>query len=190
MGSKWIAPFYFTSSVAGLSTVIASTTKVPEAAMKMINIIYTDELVINTLLYGIEGVDYVKVDEHHWAYPSGKNENTVSYTASYSTGIVGSERLQLQPVGIDYEDVLLKLRQNKESKRSPYYGFIFNTDPVKNELTALNNVYGQYIPGIVCGSSDPAIAIPELNRALKAAGIDVVVAEKQKQLDAWIRTSR
>ncbi|MDR2447692.1 MAG: extracellular solute-binding protein, partial [Treponema sp.] len=32
MGGKWIAPFYFTSSAMGLSTVIASTTKVPEAA--------------------------------------------------------------------------------------------------------------------------------------------------------------
>jgi putative aldouronate transport system substrate-binding protein len=55
-------------------------------------------------------------------------------------------------------------------------------------MTALNNVYNQYIPGLVCGSIDPSTAIPELNKALKAAGIDKVVAEKQKQLDAWIKT--
>jgi putative aldouronate transport system substrate-binding protein len=190
MGNKWIAPYYFDSSTASLATAIASTTKIPEAAMKMINIIYTDEFVINTMLYGIEGVDYTKVDGHHWAYPEGKNENMVSYTAAYSTGVVGSERLQLQPAGMDYDDVLLKLRQNKENKRSPYFGFVFDASGVRNELTALSNVYSQYIPGLVCGSSDPTAAIPELNRALKAAGIDAVVAEKQKQLDAWIAANK
>jgi putative aldouronate transport system substrate-binding protein len=189
-GHRWIAPFYFDSSAASLATVIASTSKSPEAAMKMINIIYTDEYVINTMLYGIEGTDYVKVDEHHWAYPPGKDPNTVSYSAAYSTGVVGSEKLQLQPVGVDYEDVLLKLRQNKEAKRSPYYGFVFDSSGVTNEMTALANVYSQYIPGLVCGSLDPNTGIPELNNALKAAGIDEVIAAKQAQLDEWIRANR
>jgi putative aldouronate transport system substrate-binding protein len=189
-GHKWIASFYFDSSTASLATVIASTSKSPEAAMKMLNIIYSDEYVINTILYGIEGEDYIKVDEHHWAYPPGKDPNTVTYTAAYSTGIVGSEKLQLQPLGVDYEDVLLKLRQNKESKHSPYYGFVFDSAGVINEMTALANVYSQYIPGLVCGSLDPDAAVPELNRALKAAGIDKVIAAKQAQLDEWIRVNR
>ncbi|MDR1705700.1 MAG: ABC transporter substrate-binding protein [Clostridiales bacterium] len=190
IGSKWIAPFYFDSTAASLATAVSSTSKSPEAAMRMINILYTDEFVINTILYGIEGRDYVKVDEHHWAFPEGKDINTVEYTAAYSTGIVGSEKLQLQPVGMSYDDILLKLRQNVESKRSPYYGFTFNPANVVNEMTALSNVYNQYIPGLVCGSLDPAVAIPELNKALEAAGIDKVVAEKQAQLDAWIEANK
>jgi putative aldouronate transport system substrate-binding protein len=190
MGHKWIAPFYFSSTSASLSTVISSTSKIPEAAMKMLNIIYTDEFVINTILYGIEGKDYVKMDEHHWAYPSGQNENTVSYTASLTTGVCGSERIQFQPAGVDYDDVMLKLRQNREAKRSPYFGFMFDASTVTNELTALSNVYSQYVPNILCGSADPATAIPELNRALKAAGIETVIAEKQKQLDAWIAAGK
>ncbi|GHU15760.1 ABC transporter substrate-binding protein [Spirochaetia bacterium] len=190
IGSKWIAPYYLDSSASSLGTAIASTSKSPEAAMKMIDILYTDEFVINTLLYGIEGTDYNKVDAHHWAYPAGQNPNTVAYTAAFSTGIVGSERLQLQPEGVDFEDVLLKLQQNRDCKRSPYYGFVFNAAGVTNEITALTNVFGQYVPGLVCGSLDPASAIPEFNKALKAAGIDRVVAEKQKQLDSWIGNNR
>jgi putative aldouronate transport system substrate-binding protein len=190
MGHKWIAPFYLVSNAASLATVISSTSKVPEAAMKMLNIIYTDEFVVNTILYGIEGVDYIKPDDHHWSYPPEQNENTVSYTAAFTTGVCGSERLQLQPAGVDYNDVLLKLRQNREAKRSPYFGFMFDASNVTNELTALSNVYSQYIPGIICGSSDPATAIPELNKALKTAGIDAVITEKQKQLDAWIAANK
>jgi putative aldouronate transport system substrate-binding protein len=65
MGSKWIAPFYFDSSTASLATVIASTSKSPASAMKMLNLIYTDEFVINTILYGIEGVPAFNIEEQH-----------------------------------------------------------------------------------------------------------------------------
>ncbi|MDR1640261.1 MAG: ABC transporter substrate-binding protein [Clostridiales bacterium] len=190
IGSKWIAPYYFDSSTASLATALSSTSKHPAEAMQITNIIYTDEFVINTILYGIEGTDYIKVDEHHWAFPEGKDANTVSYTAAYSTGIVGSEKLQLQSLGVSYDDVLLKLRQNVECKRSPYYGFTFDPSKVINEMTALSNVYSQYIPGLICGSLDPAQALPELNKALKEAGIDSLIAEKQAQLDKWIAANK
>lgn len=190
IGGKWIAPFYLTTSDAGLAMCISSTSKVPEGAMKMLDIIYTDEYVVNTILYGIEGVDYVKVDEHHWAYPEGQDANTVSYTAAFCTGVIGSESLQYQPVGVPYDDVLLKLQQNKETKRSPYFGFNFDPSAVTNEMTALQNVYNQYMPGLICGSLDPDTAIPEFNNALKEAGIDNVIAAKQEQLDAWIAANK
>lgn len=43
-----------------VSWMISSTTDVPEAAMKFLNLTYTDADVINLLIYGIEGRDYVK----------------------------------------------------------------------------------------------------------------------------------
>ena len=186
IGGKWISPFYFTTGDAGLAMCVSSTTKVAEAAMKLLNIIYTDEFVINTILYGIENEDYVKVDEHHWAYPEGKDANTVSYTAALCTGVVGSESLQYQPVGVDYEDVLLKLKMNTEEKRSPFFGFSFDPSSVINEMTALQNAYNQYMPGLICGSLDPDVAIPEFNKALKELGIEKVIAAKQEQLNDWL----
>jgi len=190
MGSKWIAPYYFDSSSASLATAISSTSRSPEAAMKMINILYTDPFVINTILYGIEGRDYVRVGDHYWDYPAGKDISSVAYSAAYTTGVLGSEKLQLQPAGMSYDDVLLKLRQNVEARRSPYYGFTFDPTRVTNELTALENVFNQYAPGLICGSLDPATALPEFNRALGNAGISRVIAEKQAQLNAWIAANR
>lgn len=43
----------------------------------------------------------------------------------------------------------------------------------------------QYYCGLDCGSVDPETAIPEFNQALKDAGIDEIIAEKQAQYDAW-----
>jgi len=191
IGAKHLVPFYFDSQAVNLVTTgIGSTCKVPEAAMKVLNLIYTDEFVINTMLYGIEGRDYVKVDAHHWKYPDGKDANTVPYTASLCTGVFGSESLQYQPVGMSWDDILYKLDDNKKTKRSPYFGFNFDTTDMKNEISAITNVYNQYMPGLICGALDPDATIPKLNKALKDAGIDRIIAEKQKQLDAWIKANK
>ncbi|MFD2506441.1 ABC transporter substrate-binding protein [Paenibacillus septentrionalis] len=184
---KRIAPFYFdTNAVNSVSWLVSSTTKVPEAAVKFLNLLYTDQQLINTILYGIEGEDFIKVDEHHVKFPDGKNANTVSYTAMLSTGIVGSESIQYQFEGINWSDVELKLKENKETERSPYFGFIFDPSPVKTQISAVTNVVNQYLPGLVTGALDPETIIPKFVQALKDAGAEAIIQSKQDQLNAWI----
>jgi putative aldouronate transport system substrate-binding protein len=48
------------------------------------------------------------------------------------------------------------------------------------------NVINQYLPGLNCGSLDPDKEILNFVKKLKEAGMDKIVAEKQKQLDAWL----
>ena len=40
---------------------------------------------------------------------------------------------------------------------------------------------------LIFGMVDPASAYPEFLEQLKTAGIDVIIAEAQKQLDAWAK---
>jgi len=185
--TKRIAPFYFdTSAVNSVSWMVSSTSKAPEASVKFLNLLYTDEQLINTILYGVEGEDYVKVDDHHVKFPDGKDANTVPYTAMLSTGIVGSESLQYQFEGINWSDIELKLKENKETERSPYFGFIFDQGKVKTQISAVNNVVNQYLPGLVTGSLDPQTTIPKFVKALNDAGAESVIKSKQEQLDAWL----
>ncbi len=65
-------------------------------------------------------------------------------------------------------------------------GFVFDTAPVSTEYTAIANVLSQYLPGLFCGNVEPETEIPKLNKALESAGLGNVIAEKQKQLDAWL----
>lgn len=188
--SKILYNFYFDSASVYVDFGIASTSKVPEAAMKMINRLWTDEYLINTFLYGEEGVDYVKPDADHWAYPDGKDATTVGYTAALYTGVIGSESLQYQPVGTDIADIQLKLKHNKESERSPFFGFMFDASGVTTEMSAIANVYNQYVPGLICGTVDPETTMPEFLNALDAAGINTVIQAKQEQLDAWIAAQK
>lgn len=182
-----IAPFYFdTNAVIAVTWMMSSTTKVPEASMKFLNLLFSDEELLNTLLHGIEGEDYVKVDEHHVKFPDGKDAATVEYTSNLSSGLLGSESLQYQLEGTDWSDIELKLKENKETERSPYFGFIFNQNEVKTEISAVNNVVNQYLPGLVTGSLDPEEVIPQFVKALNDAGADTIIEAKQQQLDAWL----
>lgn len=184
---KRISPYYFdTNAVNLVSWMVNSTSKAPEAAVKFLNLLYTDIDLINTILYGIEGEDYVKVDDHHIKLPEGKDANTVSYTAMLSTGIVGSESLQYQLEGVNWSDVELKLKENKETARSPYFGFIFDQTKVKAQMSAVNNVVNQYLPGLVTGSLNPDTTIPKFVSALNDAGAQAIIQNKQEQLDEWI----
>ncbi|MBU5350810.1 ABC transporter substrate-binding protein [Paenibacillus barcinonensis] len=188
---KRLVPYYFdTSAVNLVSWMVSSTTKAPEGSVKFLNMLYTDQQLINTILYGIEGEDYVKVDEHHVKFPDGMDASTVPYTAMLSTGIVGSESLQYQLEGVNWSDVELKLKENKETERSPYFGFIFDPSEVKTQMSAVTNVVNQYLPALVTGVLDPDKTIPQFVKALNDAGAQDIIASKQKQLDQWITEHR
>lgn len=187
IGMKQINQYYMGTSAITVVMGIASTTKVPEASMKMLDLVYTDEFIINTILYGIEGEDYVKVGDKYWAYPEGKDANTVEYTAALCTGVIGSESLQYQPAGTDANSILVALKNNVTANRSPFFGFVFDSSAVTNEIAAVTAVNDQYIKGFECGSID-ASAIAEFNKALYAAGLQKIIDAKQEQLDAWLKT--
>jgi putative aldouronate transport system substrate-binding protein len=64
-------------------------------------------------------------------------------------------------------------------------GFSFDQEPVKTEVAAVQNVMAQYRKALENGASDPVTILPEYQAKLRAAGLDKIIAEKQKQLDAW-----
>jgi putative aldouronate transport system substrate-binding protein len=184
---KWIGSFYMDTSATSLAMAVSSASKNPEAAVKFLNILYTDAFVTNTILYGIEGEDYVKVSDHVVNFPKGLDSNTVPYTAYLTSGVMGSNSLMWNMTSEDdFAGNLEAVAMNKTADRSPYYGFNFDQSSVLNELTAIQNVVTQYYPGLTCGSLDPAETLPVFNQALKDAGLEKVMAEKQKQLDAWL----
>ena len=176
-----------TSSINAVAQAVASTSEHPEAALKFLNLTYTDPDVINTMLYGIEGRDYVKNEDGTVSYPEGQDASTVPYTAQLSCGVLGNFFIQwpLQGSG-SVESLAWEDEQNHNAPASPAMGFTFDATNVRTQLTAVNNVIQQYLPGICCGSVDPDTAIAEFSKAFAEAGGEEINAEIQKQLDAWL----
>ena len=175
-----------TSSINAVAQVIASTSENPDAALKFLNLTYTDPEVINAMLYGIEGEDYVKNADGTVSYPEGQDAATVPYTAQLSCGVLGNFFIQWPLEGSGSEESLKwEDEQNHKAKNSPAMGFTFDPSSVQTQYTAVSNVIQQYLPGIVCGSVDTEPAFAEFRQALKDAGYDDILAAKKEQLDAW-----
>lgn len=75
---------------------------------------------------------------------------------------------------------------NREAVVSKALGFAYDSSGVVNEVAAVYNVVAQYMTVLGTGAVDPKIYLPEFIQQLKGAGMDVIVAEKQAQLDRWL----
>lgn len=187
LGAVQIGDAYLgTDSINAVSWMVSSTSKVPEAALKFINLTFTDEQIINLLIYGIEGRDYVKDADGYVSYPEGQDAATVPYTAQLSCGTLGNFFMMYPMVGTSKESLVWEEEQNVQAKTSPAMGFTFDSSEVKTEYTAVSNIISQYLPGLSCGSVDPATVLPEFVEKLNAAGYDKILEAKQEQLDKWL----
>lgn len=191
LGAVQIADAYLdTTSINAVSWMVSSTCKTPEAALKFLNLTFTDEDVINLLIYGIEGRDYTKDADGFVSYPEGEDSSTVPYTAQLSCGTLGNYFLMYPMEGTDKDSLAWEEEQNKEANTSPAMGFTFDSSSTKTEYTAVSNVIEQYLPGLLCGSLDPETAISEFEERLNAAGFDTILEAKQSQLDSWIKNNK
>jgi len=187
LGAVQIGEAYLdTTSVNALSWMVSSTSKVPEAALKFLNLTFTDKDIINTLIYGIQDRDYVLDADGFVSYPEGKDASSVPYTAQLSCGTLGNFFLMYPMAGTNKDSLVWEEEQNQKAEKSPAMGFIFDSSEVKTEYTAVVNVIQQYLPGLLCGSVDPKTVIPEFRDKLSAAGLDAIIEAKQIQLDAWL----
>lgn len=172
--------FTSSSQIGGMCWMMGYTTVDPVAAMQYLNFMYASPEWNNLFMWGVEGTDYTLdsdglavVDENgtfnhgmQWLAPSQfkghvKEGNPVDLWEQYEVF-------------------------NEGSIKSLASGFTFDTAPISTEYTAVTNVYNQYQKTIEYGFSDPDTSIDEMNAAMKTAGLDKIIAEKQSQLDAWL----
>lgn len=190
LGAVQIGEAYLdTTSINALTWMVSSTSKVPEAALKFLNLTFTDPDIINLIIYGLEGRDYVLSDEGFMSYPEGEDASSVPYTAQLSCGTLGNFFLMHPMEGTSKESLVWEEEQNHLAKKSPAMGFTFDSSEVKTEYTAVVNVINQYLPGLLCGSVDPEVMIPEFRNKLSEAGLEAIIAAKQSQLDEWLENN-
>ena len=178
--------FLSTGDINAVSWMIASTTDVPKAALAFLDLTYTDEDIINLLIYGIEGRDYVLNEDGTVSYPEGEDSTTVPYTAQLSCGTLGNFFKMYPTEGTNPESLAWEEAQNKEAETSVAMGFTFDSSSLKTQYTAVKNVISQYLPGLLCGSLDPDTELEKFEQALMDAGYQDILDAKQEQLDAWL----
>ncbi|MDR2784303.1 MAG: ABC transporter substrate-binding protein [Treponema sp.] len=173
---------------------VASTSTNPAKAVQALNYIYQHKEAAWLMQFGLEGKSYEVVEDG----PDGKvikylaeDTSTLPYHTPY--GLWG-DRLEwpaVYPSSASFNRLLKeKDAAIPKSRYSPAIGYSFVQEPVTTEVAAVNTVIAQYAPGFNSGSLNPDTALPEFISALKAAGIDKVIAENQRQINEWVAAAR
>lgn len=174
-----------TAATSGIAYSIATNSANPEKAAELMNWIYRTEAANDLLNWGVEGKDYVINEEGTAEFPEGVNADNVGYHQDMGWGQLNQYNSHVW-VGND-ADVWEKYKESRDNAIvSKAYGFTFDTEPVINEIVALDAVLGEHLMAIIAGSVEPEPTIKKMNEALYASGLQKVMDEKQAQLDAWL----
>lgn len=181
--------FLRSNSSNGYPWSISINTADKVAAMQYLNYMYVSKEWTDLFCWGIEGVHYQVMEDGHYTYADGVDSDTSGYVTSvtwtapaqFKAGVWEGNEL----------DVWERTEAfNNNAVASKANGFLFDVTPVSNEYTAVTNVYNEYKKALEYGVSDPDTAIPEMNEKMMTAGLQKIIDEKQKQLDAWLEANQ
>ncbi|AJY73912.1 ABC transporter substrate-binding protein [Paenibacillus beijingensis] len=173
-----------TTKLSATMQAISQTSKDPARAMMLLNLLYKDKNLLTLFNYGVEGKHYV-LNNGQIALPDGKTKDNVGFYHDNQWQL-GNQMLNYTRIGEDPDKYKNYEQFNEivQSQPSPLFGFVFDPEPVKNELIAIGKIQSTYDPGLQSGQLDPA-ELPKMIDKLKAAGLEKIIAEAQKQVDAW-----
>lgn len=150
-----------------------------DACMKFLTLLYTDRTVADLACFGIEGEHYTRAED-------GKVQLTENsgyrYNGVWAVDHVGAPSLM---VGEADNKVELYEEFNANAHEELLAGFIPDTSMIEAELAALSAIETAYNMTLVRGFYDPAEYIDKFLEEQKAAGIDKVMEEMQRQYDEW-----
>lgn len=153
-------PLSTTGNVTAVMWSIPYAAAEPEAAMKFLNLMYSDPAVSDLLNYGIEGVHYQVAEDGTYTFMEGADMSSCTYhpamTWIWPNTYIGGEWQGSAP------EIGKKMTEfNQNAKKSKAMGFTFDNTAVINEVTACSNVIQQYAYGLEVGAVDVDTVLPE-----------------------------
>lgn len=183
-------------SQSNTSTAISANSKNPDRAMQVMNLMNSakGKNLINMLSFGIEGTNYTKVSDNKINTIGYNGTNTADAKAPYGLNnwVIGNvfNSFETQSDLAGERDYVLNT-MHTQAKKSTLTGFKFDTKNVTSEIAQYNTVVGQYATPLMYGvvpNGNWKDTYNEFVTKLKAAGIDKIISELQKQEDEFLKT--
>lgn len=139
------------------------------------------------LRFGVENVDWKRLNEKQITFKGTTNEDPKNYTYRHWYGAQwGSIVNMLVPEDVDpiFQQKIKDLVYQANKKTA--LGFAFDAKPVQNEIAACRNVISEYHDLLKYGMLDDVEGnVAEFIAKLKENGVQKTIDEAQKQLSAW-----
>ena len=176
---QWADTVVSNATVQGSLNCISAACKHPEKALQLLELINLDPIVRDAMFYGLEGdnFDYVEVNGEKRVHKNNTDWTMAGYTQGTFFTVT-----TLDTDEFNQWDEVKAL--NEQAKASPILGFCFNTEPVNDELAACVAIWKEYQSTLTTGTD--VECVPALLEAMRASGLDAIIAEAQSQIDTWV----
>lgn len=174
-----------TAAAQGFCYSISSTSKDPQRAAQLLNLIFTSPEINDLLIWGIEGQDWVETADGFADFPEGKTAETVPFHNALGWA-EPNQFIAHVWTGMDI-DVWDQYKEfNEKAIPSAALGFSPDLSDYVDEVSACNSVVQEYAYTIGAGAVDPETSLAEMNAKLYDSGLQKIIDAKQEQLDAWL----
>ncbi|MEG0766701.1 MAG: ABC transporter substrate-binding protein, partial [Clostridia bacterium] len=189
-----MSPTYFVGmNYAAGGNCITSTCKNPEAAIKFIDLLCSKKgaEVYNTLVYGIEGVHYEKIDDTHiktFEYDGSQGGVKTKYS-TWKWNIGNTFNAYLNQGCVDgTNEFILNVMHGSQAKVSKLIGLTWDTSVVESELAQMKAIQKEYCKGLTYGvmGSDWEAYFNEYVAKLESADYQKVIDQLQSQVDHFM----
>ena len=174
---------YKVTCQAGGSMFAIPRTGRAEYAMQFLNLMHTDPVLVNLMLFGEEGVNYTKVNENQVELIEGANW----YGMHGGAWTVGNTKLQYVLTTEDPEKNAKLQEYALDAPMTASYGFRFDKKKAAT-LDEVEKVVKKFARPLMVGAvdpDDPELGIEAFRTALKEAGIDELKTEVERQYAEW-----
>lgn len=182
---RFTEPFISASAPSATVTCIGANSKNPERAMMLVELLNTDDYLYNTIAWGMEGIDYKRISDKQIEV-----FEDAPYKFNYCEWQMGQSYGRLwwdQNTDVELREKSLNIvyEYDKTAKTSPVIGFVFDPESVKTEMANCNTVFDELLAALGSGTINPDEYLPVFLEKLDKAGAEKIIAEKQRQIDAW-----
>ncbi|MCR5735485.1 MAG: ABC transporter substrate-binding protein [Lachnospiraceae bacterium] len=155
----------------------------PIGAIKFVNWLYTSKDNYNFALYGPEGENYTIEDGRIVL-------NDPAFGGYFYEWMFRNVNYQMFTTDVTDEFIDTYTHWDDNAIESDIMAFHFDNANVKNEQTAIGEIWNTQIMPILCGYVDYDTEFPKVQQALKDAGMDKYLAEVQTQLDEYLASKK
>jgi len=183
--SKFSGPYLSTASIRGSMNAVGARSNHKEEALKLQELISTNQEYRDILRYGIEG-------EHWNATPEGLVMRTQAGRDGYSVwqfaqGSYARSRVEAaEGVTVDPNMWSVIFASYANAKATKSIGFSFDPINVEAEIGSLQAIKDKYWNGLATGTLEPNETLALYVQEAEAAGLQAVIDECQRQLDAFL----
>ena len=170
------------NSVRSTLDAISVTSKNPDRAFMLLNLMFTNKEIYNTMVFGIDGQDYKKLSDT-------RIEQIPDQYSAPAWQLGNQFNAYLLPGQPD--DVWEITKKNNDAAKFGEMGsFVFDPKNVEAELANVNAVNTEFDTMLDYGLDETDTILAKRAEKLNQAGFEKLVAEMQTQVDAWVAANK